>query len=561
MCGIAGFITDNKKYDSKRVVSDMLDILQHRGPNQKGLKTFGNVTLGMTRLSIIDKNQHTIPYEDDNNLCSIVYNGEVYNHDSIKQGLKAKYNYKTSSDAESILYNFIEKKTKSFEDYNGMYAFAIHDSNEDTTYIVRDRAGEKPLYYTKGKDFIAFASEIKALLKIVKPRYNNSAISYKAYEFTTGAETLFKDVFALECGEFLKIKNVKLSKHEYWKVWNNLIDVKDNKKKILQELTDIIEDSVILRTKNCVHKYGCFISGGIDSALVACIAKPDYIYTVHYDYDNFNELEYAKLVSKKTGKGLVVVTPQKADFLRANKKITYYLDTPCTWTSFSIWMLLERARKNIKVIMTGDGADELFGGYHRYHLLNNDEQIHNLEAMKEYSYLIERYYGSPVDRYVKLINRCDNQFDNEVNEYLNKSVGYFFNKVNGDVIHAMGLNDFYSTMQVLLHMTDRLCMAFNVENRSPFLDHRLIQFAFSIPSKYKIKNGNTKWILKEISKKFIPHEIVQRVDKRGFSAPINRWFAWDNNGVYNRTAYKNMVLKDWKKTFLNGNALEYSMAV
>ena len=336
----------------------------------------------------------------------------------------------------------------------------------------------------------------------------------------------------------------------YWKAWDNLIEVKDDEKAIVSKLSDLVEDAVLLRTKNSVHDYGCFISGGVDSALVACIAKPEHIYTVHYDYDDFNELEYAQLVAKKLKKKLTVIRPGKEDFLRTRARIAYHLDTPSIWTTFSLWMLLERAHKDVKVVLTGDGADEMFSGYHRYFLLHHDEQIHKLEAMKKYTYLIDKYYGSPVERYARLINRCENQFNEKVSEYLTKSVDFFFKKVNGDVVHSMGLNDFYTTMQILLQMYDRICMAFSVENRSPFLDHRLIQFAFSMPSKYKIRDGVTKWALKEVAKKFIPKEIVGRIDKRGFSAPVNRWFEWDKNGKYNRTAYKNLVFEDWKKAFM-----------
>ena len=147
------------------------------------------------------------------------------------------------------------------------------------------------------------------------------------------------------------------------------------------------------------------------------------------------------------------------------------------------------------------------------------------------------------------MNRCEDPYNDKVNSYLNKSIGFYFDRMSDDVVHFMGVNDFYSTMQVLLQMGDRINMAHSVENRSPFLDYRLIQYAFSMPSKYKIKNGMTKWILKEVSKKFIPNEISNRIDKRGFSAPINRWFKWDKNGKYNRSIYRDMALKDWAKSF------------
>jgi len=550
MCGIAGFISSNKNYNAKEIVSKMLDKIKYRGPDQKGYETYDDTTIGMVRLSIIDPHDHDIPVLDDSGKFAIVYNGEIYNHDSIRHALKSKYKFNTNSDTETALVSYIAKGIDSFGEHNGMYAFSIYDKIKRETIIVRDKSGEKPLYYAEGKDFFAFASEMKCLLELVEPRFNNEAVSYEAYEFTVGKETLFKDIYQLEPGEFIKVKDGQFKVHSYWKIWDNINEIPDNENKIISNLSELVEDSILLRTKNSAHQHAAFISGGVDSSLIACIAKPDFLYTAHYDYSDFDELDFAKLVAKQIKKELIVVSPTKDEFIKTRKDIAYHLDTPCTWTSFTLWMLLERAKKDgVKIVMNGDGADELFAGYHRYHLLHHDEQIHNLEAMKQYSYLIGKYHGSANSRYSKLVNRCENPYNEKVNRYLDESIENYYNKMSEDIVHFMGLNDFYSTMQVLLQMGDRLSMAHSVENRSPFLDHRLVQYAFSVSSKYKIKNGITKWVLKEVSKKFIPNEISNRIDKRGFSAPINKWFEWDKKGKYNRSAYKNMISDDWKKVY------------
>ncbi|UCC95070.1 MAG: asparagine synthase (glutamine-hydrolyzing) [Candidatus Omnitrophota bacterium] len=535
----------------EKTVRKMLAAIRHRGPDQIGVWKRNNVMLGMVRLSIIDTAQHTIPYRAPDESSAIAYNGEIYNHHDVRNLYKKRYAFKTESDAETVLYHYLGKGPKSFRDYNGMYAFAIYDSRKKELYLVRDRAGEKPLYYTfKKNSFFAFASEMKALLAFIKPVFNRECVSYQAYEFNTGETTLFKNIYSVMPGEYLKVdRNMNVSKHTYWKIWDNFIHIPDNAKKIESKLTDLIVDAVELRTRNRIHRYGTFISGGVDSALVASIAKPDCVFTCHYALDDYDELDYAKLVAKKIKKELIVVRPTPQDFERTRQKIIYHLDTPCTWTSFSLWMLLEVARKHIKVALSGDGMDEIFSGYHRYHLLHHDEQIKHLKAMERYSYLIERYYGSPIERYTKLVNRCENRYNRKVIRYLEETIGYYFSKAGHDHIHAMGIADFYTTMQELLQFADRINMAFGMENRSPFLDYRLIQFAFSIPSKYKIRNGITKWIIKKIARKFIPKEIVNRVDKRGFSAPLNRWFGWEQDGKYNRSAYKHLVYEDWKKVF------------
>lgn len=550
MCAIVGIICRNPKYKAQSIVNDMLKTVQHRGPDQLGIYTKDNVSLGMARLNIIDQEKHKIPYEAFDQSAVVTYNGEIYNHDSLRQDLAERYPFKTNSDAETVLYHYLDKGVKSFLDYNGMYAFALYDNRKHQLYLVRDKAGEKPLYYTQTKSFFAFASEIKALLKIVTPVFNEECISYQAYEFNTGGKTLFKNIHCLLPGEYIKVDHsLKVTKHIYWKIWDNLIDVPDNLKKIETKLTDLLVDAIKLRTKNCVHPYGTFISGGIDSALVACIVQPDYIYTCHYPLDGYDELAYAKLVAKKLKKPLVIVRPSLEDFERTRKKIIYHLDTPCTWTSFSLWMLLEKAQHDVKIILSGDGADEIFSGYHRYHLLYHDEQIKRLDALKDSHILLERYYGSPVKRYAKVVNRCEDHKNKKVLRYLERTIQYFFSKTKGDYIHAMGMNDFYTTMQELLQFADRLNMAFSIENRSPFLDYRLIQFAFSMPSKYKLRDGTAKWIIKKVAKKFIPREIAERVDKRGFSAPINLWFGWGEKGRYERTKYKELVFNDWLQVF------------
>ncbi|MDD5660335.1 MAG: asparagine synthase (glutamine-hydrolyzing) [Candidatus Omnitrophica bacterium] len=551
MCGIAGLVTRNPKLNSRAIVQGMLKKIEHRGPDQKGLYSEEFLTLGTVRLSIIDRENHKIPYESEDKAAVIVYNGEIYNHAELRYAYAGKLKYNSNSDAETVLYHYLEKGVDSFSDYNGMYAFAIFDKIKRELYLVRDRAGEKPLYYIYTDEFFAFASEIKALLKIIEPHLNENCLSYEAFEFNVGEETLFKGIYCLMPGDYIIVNAVDLTfkKKSYWKVWDNLISVPDNLKKIEIQLTNLIVDSIQLRTRNCVHKFGTFISGGVDSALIACIARPDYIYTCHYPVSGYDEIYYARLVAKKIKKQLIVINPVSEDFTRTREKIAYHLDTPCTWTSFSLWMLLERASKDIKVVLSGDGADELFSGYHRYHLLNHDEQIKNLKALDSYSYLINRYYGSSVERYARLINRCENRYNGRIKSFLEEAVEFYFSKMKFKHIHSMGACDLYTTMQELLQFSDRINMAFSVENRAPFLDYRLICFAFSIPQKYKIKNGITKWILKRIAKKFIPKEIACRVDKRGFSAPINHWFGWGKSGTYDRSEYKKLVFNDWKKVF------------
>ena len=291
-----------------------------------------------------------------------------------------------------------------------------------------------------------------------------------------------------------------------------------------------------------MHEFTTLLSGGIDSSLITAIAKPDIIYTAHYDFSDFDELDYAKSLAKAIKKELKIVTPTKEDFLKYNKEIIYYMDTPPTWTSFTLYMLLKTIKKdNFKIVLSGEGADELFGGYYRYLLIYHDELLKKVPQMKHYQFLINKYQGSLVSRYAKIINRGDEKSYQFLESFLEN-----FYKVSKNSIDFMGITDFYTTMQILLQMADRLSFANNIENRSPFLDHRIIEFAFSLDEKYKINNYVTKYLLRKVASKFIPKEIVERVDKRGFSAPINRWFSKEG---YDRSFYKNLVFKEWREIF------------
>ena len=525
--------------------------LAHRGPDGDGIFLNAHFGMGMCRLSIIDTKKHKIPYSNEDGCLHLAYNGEVYNHKDIKRNFKENHRILNGSDAETVLHGWEEKGISMLYDLNGMYAFALYDQRKNKLTLVRDKSGEKPLYYHEDNEKLVFASEIKAIIRVIKPEINPNPVSYRCFEIPCGRETLFKNIYAIEPGEYLECDNGRVSIHSYWKIWDHLIDVKDDEKKIVSDLTDLLEDAILLRKENSAHQIGCMVSGGVDSALVACICKPDFIYTGNYDInDDFDELRYAQLVAKKINRELIIIKPTKEDYLKYKDTILYHLDMPATWTSFNLYMVLKKARQDIKVILSGEGADEMFGGYHRYHLLNHDQKIFELRAMEKYDYLINKYYGTPESRYTRLINRNENQFDEEGQRYLHQLTEHYFKKA-GTVIHGMGLTDFYTTMQILLTMPDRMSMAFGLENRSPFLDHRLLQYAFSMPEKYKIKDGITKYIIKKIAEKFIPLEIVQRIDKRGFVAPLNVWFGWGKDGKYSRTEYKKAIYDDWKQIFFS----------
>ena len=303
MCGIAAFISSNPKYNSTAIVNKMLDHMAHRGPNGRGVEKIGETTIGMVRLSIIDVEPHDIPISNERNTHSIVYNGEIYNHEELYKKLSGVAKFRTKSDAETVLHAYSHYGDNTWNMLNGMFSIAITDRVSGETVIVRDRSGEKPLYYCKGKDFYAFSSEIKALLDLIEPQLNEHALSYQAYEFTFGEETLFKGIYALPPGEWIKVSANHFRKQVYWKIWDELIDLSGDTTKLKNQLTELLYDAVQLRTNSTCHDVGIFMGGGVDSALIACMSNPDHLYTCHYALGaDFDELYYAQLVAKQLKK-------------------------------------------------------------------------------------------------------------------------------------------------------------------------------------------------------------------------------------------------------------------
>lgn len=557
MCGVVGVYYFNRQENlNSASVDKMLESIQHRGPDQQGSKILNDkVILGMNRLAIVNNDQEDLPYQNSDHSLTLSFNGQFYNYKDYESNLKKTYEYKHESDTETLLHCFEEYGLDILKDINGMYSIALYDSKLDELTLIRDKAGEKFLYYFEDHEKVVFASEIKAILQIVLGKEVES-LSYEMFEACFGHDTLFQNIKLIEPGHYVKFQGKKSNYISYWNVFDNLLDVPDDLEQIEKDLTDLIVDAVEVRTSSSTYPYGCLVSGGVDSALVACIKKPEFLYTTTYkDYnfgEGFDELQYALDVAKHIKKDIKIIKPTKEEYEEYRRDIAYHLDTPSTWTSFNYYVTFKEVAKDTRVALMGEGVDELFGGYHRYHFLNHDQQILQLDALKNYDYLIGKYYGDPIDRYIRLINRSDKIELKKYHDYMRKIVSPYFDGFN-DVVHSMGAFDFYTTMQIILQMSDRMSMAHSVESRSPFLDHRLIQYAYSMPSKYKINNGITKYIIKKIAAKFIPQSIIERKDKRGFVAPINKWYGYDKvKNQYDRSGYREMAYQDWKYNFIKG---------
>lgn len=555
MCGIVGIYYKKKLFEDgiapEKHLNNMLESISYRGDGEKGYKQYNKCGLGMVRLPIIDLATHKIPYENETNEIAVVHNGEIYNYQEIKKNLKQQHIYKTACDSEVILHSFEEKGIECVDDFNGMFSISIYDTKEDELFLVRDRCGEKFLYYYEDEEKVVFGSEIKAILQVIEPKETH-CFSYEMFEACFGEETLFKGIKLLEPGSYIKFSGSNKKEVRYWNLLENLIEIDDDPVKIEKDLTDLIVQSIETRLSVGTYPLGVLVSGGIDSGLIAAIAKPDLLYTSTYEGygSEFSELEYAQKISRHINKDLKIVKPTKEAFNEYRETVAFHLDTPCTWSSFNLFNIFKTVAQDTKIVATGEGMDEMFGGYHRYHLLYHDMQIYQLDAMDNYDYLIGKYYGEPFSRYIKLINRSNKIEEKKYNDYMENLVKPYFDFFKNDVVHAMGAVDFFSSMQIILQMADRMSMAHTLEDRAPFLDHRLVQYAYSMPEKYKINNGTTKYLIKKIAGKFLPKDVVERKDKRGFLLPFNMWFPSQGN-KYDRSSYRDMAYNDWRKVFFN----------
>ena len=555
MCGIACILSKRAPLQDETLLSAMLDVQQHRGPDDRGWFISPFLQLGMVRLSIIDttsSNLSPLAYRrpdatEPSHILS--YNGEIFNYVELKRELQAKgHLFQTMSDTEVLLHAYLEWGEGCVDYINGMYAFVLADFDRDRLFLARDIAGEKPLYYYENRERLVIASEIKAILGHIRAPELHMTDEFRAFEYMTGAETLFKGVYALLPGHKMVVRGLRGNfighrASEYWSLLDHLYELTPGKEVDLFD--ELLHDSVKIRLRSDVP-VGLYLSGGLDSSLLAAIARPQVAFTTCFDYGpKYDELSYAQAMAKHSGSSLVVIRPTKADFEASLDDIIYHLDMPVgSFSAFPLFMLAREARKQVKVVISGEGVDELFCGYTRYLLPAHDDSLYGIEELEHYHSLLDYYYGKPLDRFARLLNR------GAVGDEVVKSVIVpYFNRFE-HICHAMGYTEFKLMLVTLLHMEDRASAAFGLENRSPFLDKRIIAFAFSIPGSMKIRNFTTKWIVRELAKRYLPPTIYERKNKLGLIAPINIWMNFNGTrGEFDRRSYNQLCMERWLRVF------------
>jgi asparagine synthase (glutamine-hydrolysing) len=559
MCAIAGLIClkrQCREEDHLRIVRKMCDIQSHRGPDDSGVVPLGHVCFGSNRLSIIDLSAagHMPMADADENLW-IVYNGETYNFATLREELiHCGYVFRSRTDTEVVLHAFKQWGEKSFERFAGMFAFAIYDRPNDTVTLVRDRFGKKPLYYTCNDKHILFASELKVLLQVVDNLKLNRQrlmewLLYRNVDFGSPS-TLVENCFSLPAGHFLQIRNGRVgTPQRYYSVEAEVsaatymeLDQRPQKE-VVAEVESLILTAVRERLVSDVP-VGVLCSGGVDSSLIAALGARNRkdIAAFHVSISGHPELDesrYAKQITSALGIDLFTCELKGENFCANLPRAVYYSDVPLTHPNSVAYLLVsELARKHgTIVLMSGEVADELFGGYmHRY---RRYRQL--LQAKRFLSYLPAKLcqiinlaghacngvqptelpgYGSGL---AQTIGMLDGFSRNELRSRCAAAYGFVGNEGERGVLGAM-LGDLTNFLSPLLRRLDRMSMAASVECRVPFLDHRLVKKAVNLPLSYRLRGSIDKWILKEIAARHLPRDLVHR-KKVGFPLPLQDYLA------------------------------------
>jgi asparagine synthase (glutamine-hydrolysing) len=575
MCGINGiaFSSRSGRTVDVRVLERMRDVIRHRGPDDEGIFVDGRVGLGHRRLSIVDVAAGHQPMTNEDGSLRIIYNGEIYNHADFRASLEERgHVYRTHCDTETILHLYEEDGPRSVEHLRGMFAYAIWDSKRSELFIARDRLGVKPLYYVHTDDgSLYFASEIKALLaaRAIAPEINYRALpDYLANHGTSADETLFHGIKRLLPGHTLLWRDGELKIEKYWDVHYRTSNEDGRQRRsdddYVEEWRELFRESVRLRLMADVP-LGMFLSGGIDSSAIAAmmsgmVRDPIKTFSVAFKEREANELEYARLVANQFQTDHHEILVSAEDFFAALPQLVWHEDEPLAHpSSVALYFVSRLASEHVKVVLTGEGSDEMLGGYERYY-----KTIYNLALGPRYHRMTGeslrrmvrgRILGLPVNSKIRhkltrtfLCLQPDIEtlyFDNfavftramqqelltpETKERAGRIEPYadmrsYFESADADsLLNRMLYADVKTYLQELLMKQDQMSMAASIESRVPFLDHKLVEFTARLPERLKIRRGwTTKYILRRSMKGLLPEPILTR-PKMGFPVPVGAWF-------------------------------------
>ena len=565
MCGICGKINFDSKPPDEQALRKMAAVLSHRGPDDGGFYIKNNVGLGHRRLKIIDLSDAAHqPMANEDGSIWIVCNGEIYNFQDLREALEEKgHIFRSKSDTEVIIHLYEEKGVDCAKELRGMFAFAIFDENKKRLFLARDRIGKKPLYYAVNNEALIFASEIKSILQdpsISRGINLNSLDLYLTYQCVPTPRTIFSGIEKLPPAHTLVLEDGKIQIQRYWQIsYQNRHKLKEEE--YCQRILDIFSEACKIRMTSDVP-LGAFLSGGIDSSAVVAMmskfsSKPVKTFSIGFKEESFNELEYARKVAKlfHTEHHEYMVKP---DALEVLPKLIWHFDEPFADSSaIPTYYISKITRQEVTVALNGDGGDESFAGYERYPAVKIadiygflpgfirssiaylsqglPESTQKKDFLKRFKRFVKAGCLSREKRYAYWMSAFDSEQKRSLysQDFKNRLGKIDSGEYITDAYRQLDTGDFIAkTLFVdvstylpndLLVKADIASMANSLEARSPFLDHKLMEFAASLPSDLKLKGLTTKYILKKALKGILPQEILQR-SKSGFGVPVGNWF-------------------------------------
>jgi asparagine synthase (glutamine-hydrolysing) len=566
MCGIAGFITQTSSADARPILERMTGAIRHRGPDEEGVYGDGLAWLGHRRLSIIDLSTGQQPMSNEDGSLWIIYNGEIFNHSGLRPELEAAgHRYVSHSDTEAILHAYEQFGPACLGKFRGMFAFVLWDTRRKKLFAARDRLGIKPLYYFWNGKLFAFASEIKALFEHpeICPVPDEAGLAeYLEFGYLSGESTLFRGIRKLMPGHYLELDcSVPRPEPKITRYWDVPVpsgpESSEPDSYWISETRRRLEETVRMRLMSDVP-LGLFLSGGLDSSAVAALVKrmapgPVKTFSVGYREEAYSELNYAATVAAAIGTEHYEVRMGRDDFFGALARLIWHEDEPITWpSSVSLYFVSRLAAQQVKVVLTGEGSDELFGGYERYSL-----NLLNLRAARLYR-LAPAFLRRMVRRQVETSPLLGASLRRKIGHtvlgrdcgmeslYLDNFYGAFGSAeqqalrpaaagaVYGNYLRywnawpdasplrRMLYADQKTYLVELLMKQDQMSMACSIESRVPFLDHEFVEFAMAMPDRMKIRGGEQKYVLKKAVADLLPESIVYR-KKMGFPTPLRAW--------------------------------------
>lgn len=569
MCGFVGYLPGSNKQNDSEIIEQMMDTIHHRGPDSGGYHVADHAVLGFRRLTIIDlSDAGNQPLFDETGRYTLTFNGEIYNHKDIRAELEAKgYKFKSNTDSEVLVHGYAEWKEGILDKVRGMFAFAIWDEQDQSLFLARDMFGIKPLYYGKASNdgTFFFGSEIKSFLphpSFVKEVNKNAVLPYLTFQYPVTNETFFKNIYKLEPGTWMRVtKDGHMMRKRYW---DFKFDASDEPlEHYLEQITDSLKESVR------VHKIadvpvGAFLSGGIDSSFITALFKPENTFSVGFgDYEGiFNETDLARRLSEILGFNHHVRLIGAEDFFGALPTIQYHLDEPqSNLSTVPLYFLAQLASEHVTVVLSGEGADELFGGYESYmrtpRLQKYDKMVPK-NVRRGLSKLARKLPNNRVTDFLVRGGQTPEEYfigqarvfpEDEALAVLKPAFrhGVTVKEITAPIYQSVADDDDVTKMMTIdmrlwllgdiLLKADKMSSAHSLELRVPFLDKEVMKVAEKIPTKYRIKDGLSKYALRKAALAELPEEWARR-PKNGFPVPIRDWLKQDKYYNYVKEIFR-----------------------